>query len=507
MKRVKFIFIVGIIIGLLFIGGNILKGNSISSNKNNVSAPNVSDNFEGGVSAHYYFYNTNENYDLLNNSRFKLTLPNNKISFYSIQFGEGQYGFDNSRPLSFENSWDLLTPGQQKILNNIKTYKDLKDYNTKYINYIKQKYPGDYPEEEYSCYKDNDGYAYCYFPDSINFATLEQTNVSSGYIKQKYSVLTNIEIGFILDNSSDYAEGTISNIPDSASVSLGYIGVSIQPFPQALFRYDDYSAAVEKMTNFDLSFDEEEFFNENAIFDSHFCGEIPKGGIIGPSDLTKDYINVLNKINSSFNRTYRVADPNHDIATSFIIIPSKVDDDLPFNEQFCPPVIINKRGSINLNISTTVNEKTSISTTSNSRLVYKVKVVNDGITSYDNKVVSKLPDGFKYVEGTATNGGVYNSSNNTITWTLYRIDEDSYVDLSYEAYAPNGLSNLKDYISEASIEAFGLQSKVISNKATVKLMPNPKTSAPLYGIGITLIIVWGIAFYLYFDKRKKEVLQ
>ena len=171
-------------------------------------------------------------------------------------------------------------------------------------------------------------------------------------------------------------------------------------------------------------------------------------------------------------------------------------------------VIVNKKGTVNLNISSTVNEKESISTTSNSNLQYKINIKNNGnVVSYDNVITTTLPNGFKYVDGSATNGGYFNESTNTITWTLARIDDNSNVVLKYEAYAPNGLSGLKEYVSDASISSLNAPNKVDSNKTTVRLMMNPKTSAPLYGIGITLIIMWGVAFYLYFEKRKKEVLQ
>ena len=165
------------------------------------------------------------------------------------------------------------------------------------------------------------------------------------------------------------------------------------------------------------------------------------------------------------------------------------------------------KNNANLSINTTVNEKESISTTSNSKLTYRVNISNSGnIAALDNKVVAKLPEGFNYVEGSASNNGKYNSNDNTITWTLYRIDEESNISLSYEAYAPDGLSSLKSYVGEASLESFSISNRIESNKTTVRLMLNPKTNAPLYGIGITLIIVWGVALYLYIEHKRKVSL-
>lgn len=469
MKKVIFIFIMGITIGLLFIGGNILKGKNVSSYKNNVDMPNISDRFFASSSTQYVLLNVDENYNPINNSEFKITPWNGKNSIYSSYKGNGAYLFDENTNLNFNEAWDYLNDYQKNKVENISTFKDL--YDTFYAKY-------NYPRGYGYCFKDSYG-SLCEGATLVSYAVLEQTNISYGYTKQKYIVPIIIYLGFSLEDYSIYDDGPIYNVSNDARVKLYYIEIGIGGSPDGLIllKYDDYSSIIKKYVE-DSNFDLEGFVYDNRVFYDNFCSDILPNHF-SQQERREDKIfgNRFNKIQGYYSFDY------------------------------CTPTVVNKRGSVNISINTTVNEKTSLSTSSNSKLLYKVSIVNGGLTSFDNKVVSKLPEGFQYVDGSASNGGIYNSSDNTITWTLMRLDEDSYINLTYEAYAPNNMSSIKDYVSEASIESSSLQNKIVSNKATVKLMANPKTNAPLYGIGITLIIVWGIAFYLYFDKRKKEVLQ
>ena len=162
----------------------------------------------------------------------------------------------------------------------------------------------------------------------------------------------------------------------------------------------------------------------------------------------------------------------------------------------------NEKGTINLEINTTVNDKNAITTTSNNKIQYKVNVKNTGtVDAVDTLVVSKLPEGFQYVENTASNGGIYNASDNTITWDIARLRVANDTTLTYEAYIPNGVSGLNSYIGEAYAESFGMNQRVESNKTVVNLLLNPKTSAPVYGIVITLLIAWGVAGYLFLYKN------
>ncbi len=468
MRRVKYLFVFGIIIGLLFIGGNILKGNNIPFDKKDYNTPNnISDDFYGDIQVYSGLFNYNEDGDPLSNTRFKVSTWNNQYSFYSVNEGSGAYGFNNHRELSFDQMWGLLTDSQKQKVDGINTFGD-------FYNVFKDNAENPFGGFSY-CYKNEDGYAYCSgFIGS--YSILEQVNVPNEYTKQKYIVPSVIAFEYQIDDASSYDVGDISNVPNNTSLSLVgmyYIFDFNGFYP---LKYGDYNELFN-MTSFE---DFIGLIDENIAYTEEEC-MIPPVYLLGPMGNSVGNSNI-DRFKNTVKETYA--------------FPYYYD---------CPPIVINKKGSINLSINTTVNEKESLNTTSNSKLVYKININNRSVTSYDNKIVSKLPDGFQYVNGSASNNGVYNPNDNTVTWTVYRIDGNSTLTLSYEAYAPNGLSGLKNYESEATIEAYGLQNKIVSNKAIVRLMANPKTNAPLYGIAITLLIVWGVALYLYIDHKRKFV--
>ncbi len=456
MKRVKFIFIFGIIIGLLFMGVNVFKGNPSSIDKKEVNLPNITDDFYASFDDTIYFYNTDQDYKPIKDSLFSLTTWDGKKKYNStlapvstdIGLGSRRYCIDVDINMTFEESYNLLSQSQKDIIENIQTISDIKEHfgsNT----------------SPYRTY----GGGPIYFSGYLGtYYVLDQTQVKDGYLKQKYIVPGYVSFDYKVVGTSQSTN--ISTLPNNSQVILTGIRYYFE-------KHDSYATL--------LSYD-----NYDDIFTKKL-NEI------------HDYI--ANNIEAAPER--------------FCFFPAQRVDDNKYTEaskiqggyQVCPAIVVNQKGEVDFSINTTVNEKESINTTSNSKLKYQVNVKNNGFASYDNKIISTLPEGFVYVEGSASNDGVYNSTNNTITWNVYKIAAGEEITLSYEAYAPNGLNILKSYIGEASIESSASQ-KVISNKTTVRLMANPKTNAPLYGIGITLLITWGVAGYLYlYTKKQKKLIE
>ncbi len=462
MKKTKFIFVFGIIIGLLFIGVNVLKDNTISIEKKDLSAPRIWSSFRGGVSGYIDFYNIDKNGSSIHNSKFKLTTWDGRYTFNISELDDGYYAYnEDGVDLTLDEAWDLLSPSQKAKLNDLDTYGEF--VNT-------------FGADNTDCYRTG-GYTHCYTYMGTYY-TLEQTQVTGDYTKEKYIVPGVINFEYMIDEPGYYDDG--NPIPNSTSLAIAsiYYYPTIGP-SGVLLKYGDYDELFDTVDYRDY----DNIINSNIAYTINECiHREPNLGSIAGSTPTPNLDNLKKKVG-----------PSQEVYA-------------PFYYE-CYPVVVNKKGEVNLSINTTVNEKESISTTSNSKLTYRVNIKNNGITTYDNTIISKLPPEFVYVDGTASNGGVYNPSSHTITWTLDRIDEGDSITFTYEAYAPSGLSNLKSYISEATIETPTAQNKVISNKTTVRLMANPKTDAPLYGIGITLLIVWGVSFYLYFFKRKQELLQ
>ena len=142
MKKIKYIFIAGIIVGLLFIGGNVLKGNVLKekvSIENDKSSKLAAPLYDARIISHMQLINIDENYNPLNNSRFKLSTWNGKYSFYSSQEDDGEYYFDSYRNISIDDALNLLDEEERNKVNNIKTIGDLynyySDYGSEFANY------------------------------------------------------------------------------------------------------------------------------------------------------------------------------------------------------------------------------------------------------------------------------------------------------------------------------------------------------------------------------------
>ncbi len=69
---------------------------------------------------------------------------------------------------------------------------------------------------------------------------------------------------------------------------------------------------------------------------------------------------------------------------------------------------------------------------------YKIKVSNtSSITANGIKVVDNVPVGLNVLEDSITNGGIYSSSENTITWNLASLLNNTSVDLTYSVVVPD----------------------------------------------------------------------
>lgn len=90
------------------------------------------------------------------------------------------------------------------------------------------------------------------------------------------------------------------------------------------------------------------------------------------------------------------------------------------------PIIVDKKGSSALTVNSYVNSKEEVNLTESGNVEIKVFVKNSGkAASYDNKVVSNIPEGVEYVAGSASDNGIYDSSKNTVSWDLDYLDASS----------------------------------------------------------------------------------
>ncbi len=465
MRKLKIVFVLAIIVGIVFSACNIMQNKNLIINKKEVQKVGIisPDQKMGYISIDFDFGKADLNMNPLDGARFKLSAYNNVYSTYSIPDGDGVYIFDYyaHNTSSYNKILKSLSNSQKELIDSIKTTNDLKKL-------------------EYVDCDEVDGICFVYLPTIF---VIEEVQAPNGYAKTKVVAPGQITAAYGLQG---YDKKEVDYL-NSYRNTVGFLpGASIPSNADEILGDDNIEIELIGLESRVLPFGFMEY------------GEVDLEDLIGTN--VDEIMNIwFQYLDPACIRMFKTPD---NFSKS---VKGSAGSSIPDILDECD-VIKDYKGSASLSINTTVNEKESISTTANSKLNYRISISNNGnIPSLDNKVVSKLPDGFNYVEGSASNNGKYDQSTNTITWIVYRLEDKDSLTLTYDAYAPEGLSSLKNYVGEASIESFSVSNRVESNKTTVRLMINPKTNAPLFGIGITIIIVWGVALYLYIDHKRNGI--
>ena len=195
---------------------------------------------------------------------------------------------------------------------------------------------------------------------------------------------------------------------------------------------------------------------------------------------------------------------------------SKVNNEFELEELLCTPIIVDKKGNSALTVNSYVNSKEEVNLTESSNVEIKVFLKNSGkAPSYENKVVSNVPEGVEYVAGSATDNGVYDEEKNTVTWDLDYLDASSGYIFSYEVAVTTG-SKESVYVTTSSVSSDDNETPIVSNEAKVTTpgvggdapeeeseeIINPKTGVS-YPIMLMLVLLLGSALTLIFTSKKK----
>ena len=181
-----------------------------------------------------------------------------------------------------------------------------------------------------------------------------------------------------------------------------------------------------------------------------------------------------------------------------------------FTELSCTPIIVDKRGTSSLNISSYVNNEEEMALKETSTVTIKVFLKNDGkAPSYDNVVVSNVPKGVEYVEDSATDNGVYNEESKTVTWNLDYLDSEKGYTFTYDVIVPKGQSS-SVYVTTSSVSAGDNETPIESNEARVTTpgtgnIVNPKTGDTRSSIIVVLLIISFSALYYSFTKKSLSI--
>ena len=453
----KIIMIISFVITLL--GLNVYQEERITVEKQKANAqpvilsPNHDSNFVR-VAQSIISYDDNNN--PLNGLTFKLKSYNDSFEYTSMsgdlyqrdstQSTDGHYyinDFDDE--LSFEEIERALTPSQKDKIHNIRTVNDLDRI-----------FGDDSFCEEEIC----KAYMYTYF-------ILEETEVPEGYVKKKVIIPGQIEVFYNSVNSNnnqDNSELELANITIMILQASGYL------------EYGEVNR--EELFDPDLEFLEDQL--DEIHEERGYCESIP--AVINPYSGTI-YVFPL----------FKAAPVDSDIADNPVIV----------NRYACHTVIRHERGTVDYEISFSVNDKENITAGINQILEYKVNVKNTGtVDAIDNTVTAKLSQGFIYVEGSASHNGTYKDG--VITWNVDRINKEDEINLTYQAYASKEINITESHIGEASVKNFASEAKTDSNKTYVKLsLTNPYTYAPI-GMIVFILSIVCIPLIIMIKKQRKQ---
>ncbi len=171
---------------------------------------------------------------------------------------------------------------------------------------------------------------------------------------------------------------------------------------------------------------------------------------------------------------------------------------------YLPLILLNKKGDIKLSINNYVNNLESYTTTRGKTLNYRVVAENNGsVDSHNNVIITKIPTELEYVKGSASDGGIYNKTNHTITWKVNVIGANSKVSLRYSAYVPKNVSGGAKFIGSSSITSEEV-GEIQSRETQVSLINNPETAAPI-AIIVIMVSMLGVITVLKNHHKEKEL--
>ena len=170
------------------------------------------------------------------------------------------------------------------------------------------------------------------------------------------------------------------------------------------------------------------------------------------------------------------------------------------------PMIVSYKGSISLSIRTLVNDSNETNVLLNNKVGVKILVLNNGsIKSEDNIITTTIPKELKYIDNSASNGGVYDENTRKITWNN-SINPGEQLKLTYKVQVPSDEEEEQLFRLNASVKNSEV-GEITSNISSIKVkeLTNPKTADnnKTYFLGIVLFI----STLLFLIIKKKSIIK
>ena len=460
------IVVLFLIVGLLF-GGVFYQNNKVDKEKSIVEGNvELSDSPLGMYDFYFDIENINEKGEAIRNVEYVASTFNNTFTYpFETHETHGYMNEHESEQEYYQRIYDTMSAEQKELIDSIKTTEDFSTLEERGVRFECSNNPYILPSQSVSpngtgtSELNNEGTErprYCYI-DLPTYITLEETKVPTGYVKDKYFVPGLITVG-----------------------------------------YENFEKAN----------------SENLDYDTKLLGIVIMNGntkyAIRYGNVNRNLLTGINIENAAqvWNR-YKTEDVDYiddqSVANNSVAIPrlgfTDLSDDVFLEVHNTNMTIYG--GTVSLEATTSVNSVNSYTTNINQTLEYKVNIKNAGSAdSVDNTVTVTLPEGFIYVDNSASNGGVY--ENGTISWNIERIAPGVELEYTFKAFASRSVTAGQDYSLSANIDSFSLDKPVDSNKTKVRLaLQNPSTYAPRATILIVLLLAaWTV--YLAAVGYKKQ---
>ena len=449
----------------------------------------------------------------------KIEFFNKKIENISIYSNETQYNYfykvDEDGNI-IDNAEFILRDKDEKLKYDVLYDNSFKAY--KYLSYIEEDYqkllsilPSNVKDIVSNFKKEEDFLPY--------IKTFDYQSTISNFENIKVECIEKLD--------------DVVNFTTSVTESKNYSSCQVR-VPTVLFLeevvtpkgYEKETAVLPAIVYFIYDFDQETKEVENIFsgIETYIDGVVFER--LYKYDNTLDYDNIESVYNAFINyddsmqykktRCEEVKMSNTIGNNTFYNIKKLASDELELVKLACTPIIVDKKGKSNISINSYVNSKEEINITESSNVEIKVFLKNSGkAPSYENKVVSNVPEGVEYVveyvDGSATDDGVYDSEKKTVTWDLDYLDANSGYMFSYNVSVSTG-NKESVYVVTSSVSNEENTESIVSNGARVTTpgmgsndteeVVNPKTGVS-YPIMLMLVLLLISALTLIFTSKKK----
>ncbi len=411
---------------------------------------------EGSINLYHTLKKVDNQNTILEGARFKFYDHNNTLS---IDFNEDKqykgihtFSYDNGvilyNGLTFElNDLSNQELNKEELYDMIYNmlpdyYKNLLKFTTTYDDFVTEIDNNPNRFLRYS-YNNYLDNEIIYFDISLPMI-IEETKSPGGYIKEKYVVIENVFV--VLEFYED------TNL-ERVSLNLSSKGVA-----SPVYKYD------------------ESFFTS------------PIGPVINKTSLGLECFDM--GMMSNKNDGYK-------------IIPLELEQ----SHDLCTIIVVNELGSYKLAIDSTIDDKKSVEVPYKSSKKNLIRVTNTGEASVSDAILRvDVPKNLKVIEGSISDGGLYNSTDNAIIWQIDYVDIDNPVTLSFD-FTPLNNSG-KDIVIPATLKKNGeeLTSEVdvtVVSEIPVKNTEKDGNIISLVIVLLTLLITGLCAYKL--DKKNKAL--